>query len=223
MKDATMTKPLSPANVTIALDAPSRVQDGSTRTHAAGGTVSITDGKTYSVYVTRHHVKQATAWETRGVHYGCELYLNGRKVREGALVEVRTLVEQAFRRAVNELSFQADKDLRAQDAALLADANSHYSAGQLEEVARTEAAAEGAAVQKRAIRDLRDQLAAYAYTLDTVDHGAAKFVNQARDDLFAAYLKLRAAEQRLQAQAEGKPIPANLLRDSELLRELGVN
>ncbi|KIU29307.1 hypothetical protein SR41_04680 [Sphingomonas melonis] len=206
-----MTKALAPATVAIAIDIPSRVQDGSNRTHAAGGTVSIDGGRSYTVYVTRHHVKQSTAWERRGVYYGCELYLNGRKVRETALVAVRELVEKAFRRAVNEMSFQADKDLPAQDVVIAADAV------QAELVAK---AIETAPGLKTAIRDLRARLVAYAADVQEVDAEGAKFISQATSDLFAAFLKVRTVEERLEAQSVAKPIPASRLTDDELLAEL---
>lgn len=46
---------------------------------------------------------------------------------------------------------------------------------------------------RQEIRALRDLLSAFAAKLDTVDHAAARDVNNARSDLFAAWSKLREA------------------------------
>lgn len=113
-----MTKPSAPANITIALDPVTRVQDGSTTTHAASGLVSIAGGKAYAVHVVRVHEKVGPRWTRRCVYYHAALSLNGRKVREGAMLEVRDMIVARFKVAMAEMVAMFSRSDQARIAAL---------------------------------------------------------------------------------------------------------
>lgn len=76
-----------------------RVQDGSTRTHRALGIVAAQIGgecREYRFAVDRHFYRR-TVTGMGSTEYWCALYLDGREIPDGKLMDVRAAVVRQFK------------------------------------------------------------------------------------------------------------------------------
>ena len=120
-----MTKPLDRDTITITLDHVTRGPHGSSASHGAGGTASITGGKTYGTYVFRILEEAGPTRMKRRVSYEVGLWLDGRKVRDNALLELRGMIVAQFKIEMAKMVVQAERAWQAQAAAIAVGEDEH--------------------------------------------------------------------------------------------------